>query len=84
VTWRNGERYQHLHPTSAGPLRRTMRAAGLSGVSVGPAAALPSDARRLGSGEALVAAYNRAGRLPGVRRAMAWVAPLLDAHGVKR
>jgi ubiquinone/menaquinone biosynthesis C-methylase UbiE/uncharacterized protein YbaR (Trm112 family) len=84
VTWRSGERYQHLHPTSAGPLRRTMRAAGLSEVRVGPAAALPSDARRLGSGEALVAAYNRAGRLPGVRRAMAWVAPLLDAHGVKR
>ncbi len=84
VTWRNGERYQHLHPTSAGPLRRTMRAAGLSEVSVGPAAALPSDARRLGSGEALVAAYNRAGRLPGVGRAMAWVTPLLEAHGVKR
>ena len=84
VTWRTGERYQHLHQTSAGPLRRTMRAAGLAEVSVGPAAALPSDARRLGSGEALVAAYNRAGRLPGVRRAMAWVAPLLDAHGVKR
>ena len=84
VTWRNGERYQHLHPTSAAPLRRAMRAAGLSEVSVGPAAALPSDAHRLGSGQALVAAYNSAGRLPAVRRAMAWVAPLLEAHGVKR
>jgi ubiquinone/menaquinone biosynthesis C-methylase UbiE/uncharacterized protein YbaR (Trm112 family) len=84
VAWRGGGRYQHLHPTSSGPIRRTMRAAGFSGVTVTPALALPSDARRLGPGAALVAAYNQAAAVPGIRRAIAWVAPLLEAHGVRR
>jgi SAM-dependent methyltransferase len=85
VRLRSGLAYEHHHPWSPGVIRRALRRAGFARVSVQAAATLRSD---LGRGGRLVKmltpTYESARRIPGLRRAVTVIAPLLDLAGVAR
>ena len=83
VRWRaggGGIGYRHHRPISARELRRAMRAAGLREPRVGAARVLREERAVLGRlGGAMVPVYSAVRRTPMLRRALSWVAPLLEA-----
>ena len=82
VRWRGGDGYAHHRPLSPRELRRGLRSAGFSSVSVDAAPLLPAERARLGRLQWAAGAYERARRIPGSRQAVRWTAPLLEASGV--
>jgi SAM-dependent methyltransferase len=82
VRWRTGEGYGYVRPVTVHSLDRALRDAGFVGRAVRAAAALPSDLARLGAPDFVARAYNRTARVPVASRVLAWIAPLLEAHGV--
>ncbi|CAN5407783.1 hypothetical protein BH24GEM3_BH24GEM3_12450 [soil metagenome] len=84
VSWRSGQRYLHHRPLSRRELTRALHGAGLRQVRVAAAPLLHAEAYRLGPSAARLAPlYGRARGTPLLREALAWVAPLLEAHGRK-
>ena len=81
VNWRSGQRYLHHRPLSSGELRRGLRGAGFSDVRVGAAVMLDAEKNRLAVRPWISGAYSVARRIPGVRRGLSWIAPLLEARG---
>lgn len=83
VKWRSGQRYEHHRPLSARELSRGFRRAGFSRVEVSAAAMLDADRARLGATLRRAApVYEGLRSTPLARRALRWIAPLLDARGV--
>jgi SAM-dependent methyltransferase len=84
VRWRTGLRYLHHYPRSGGALARGLRRAGLHPVRLSAARTLAPDRERLGHlGRRVIPAYERARTLPGLRRAVSLVAPLLELEAVR-
>jgi len=82
VKWRSGRGYEHHRPLSKRELAGALRRAGFRRLTVGAAPALAAEVERLGTvGRRLSTVYAAARRTPVVERALAWVAPLLEASG---
>src|SRR5688572_8267012 len=85
VRWRAGIGYRHHRPLSSRELRRAMRKAGFRGAQVGAARVLNEERAALGRiGASLTPVYSMLRRAPVLRRALSWVAPLLEASATAR
>lgn len=83
VRWRSGRRYLHHRPLSAREVRQALRRTGFIRVSVGAARVLETERRRLRrAGRWLAPVYSGVRATPGAGRALAYMAPLLEAVGV--
>lgn len=84
VRRRSGQRYLHHRPLSVRELRRAARDARFRARSVGAAALLPSELERLPrAARPLAIVYHALRRTPILGRALAWIAPLLELHGIR-
>ena len=81
VKLHGGLGYEHHHPLSVRELRRGMRQAGFGRIRVEPAPLLGTERVRLGGVVWAAGLYERARRLPFTRKALGWMAPLLEASG---
>jgi ubiquinone/menaquinone biosynthesis C-methylase UbiE/uncharacterized protein YbaR (Trm112 family) len=85
VRWRTGIGYEHHRPLSRRELRGSLLAAGFHRVKVGAARVLDQERATLGRVAAsLVPMYAAARRVPIVRAALAWCAPLLEVSAETR
>jgi SAM-dependent methyltransferase len=84
VRRRSGQRYVHHRPLSARELGKGMRDVGFERVRVRAAISLPSESAQLGTLQRFIGVYEWARRSALLGSATAWVAPLLEAEGVKR
>ena len=85
VRLRTGQSYRHHHPLGCGALRRALRAARFTTVTVEAAQLLSADRARLSRSplRALLPAYEWVRRTPVLSMVLRLVAPLLDASATR-